>query len=102
MEPSTTYQDKLPYDQIAIVIAEGGILTTVVLPLALLLLVAVSFVILLTWRRAKEWNEVGVAMRFIDDQPKSNNDADSNHVSAQHAETSEDDESRSTTYDEAG
>lgn len=60
---TSTYQDKLPYEQVAGVIAEGGILITVVLPVALALLAGSLLIMLLAWKRGREWNDVGVAMR---------------------------------------
>lgn len=66
MDPTTvtnSYQDKLPYDQVATVISEGGILITLVLPLAVVMLLGCVFVMVLAWRRGKEWNDVGVVMR---------------------------------------
>jgi hypothetical protein len=71
--------DKLPIDSLAALDQDNSLLMLGVVPLVIVVVIGILFLVLNMYRRSKNWNELGEAMRLDDgDQPVKDTDFDKN------------------------
>jgi hypothetical protein len=71
--------DKLPIDSLATLNDDNSLLMLGIVPVAVILVLGLLFFVLQLYRRSKNWNELGEAMRLDDgDQPVGSSDFDTN------------------------
>ncbi len=71
--------DKLPIDNLAALNEDNSLLMLGIVPLVIVAVIGILFLALNMYRRSKNWNELGEAMRLDDgDQPVKDTDFDKN------------------------
>jgi len=71
--------DKLPYDQLAALNQDNSLLMLGIVPLVIVVIIGILFIALNLYRRSKNWNDLGEAMRLDEgDQPVGDDDFDKN------------------------
>ena len=71
--------DKLPIDNLAALDQDNSLLMLGIVPLAVVVLIGILFLVLNMYRRSKNWNDLGEAMRLDDgDKPVKDTDFDRN------------------------
>lgn len=71
--------DKMPLDQLATLGDDSSLLMLGIIPVVVVVVVGIVFAILYFYRRSKNWNDLGEAMRLDDgDEPIANSNFDTN------------------------